>query len=120
MLALEFLTWWYSRGWLLMARNGQRRLVRTSHLFSLPILIRTLFAPWRRIMTYPGAGMQAHIRAATDNLVSRVVGFVVRILVLIAAGLILSCMLVLAVVELIVWPLIPLAVVAALLKGLIG
>ena len=120
MLALEFFTWWYGQGWLLLARNVQRRLVRTSHLFSLPILVRTLFAPWRRIMTYPGAGLQAHVRAATDNVVSRLIGFVVRLLVLFTAGLILSFMLLLATVELIIWPLLPLAAVAAIIKGITG
>jgi len=71
-------------------------------------------------MTYPGAGLQAHMRAATDNLVSRVVGFVVRLLVLLTAGIILSLMVVVGAVELIVWPLVPLAAVAAIVKGLMG
>lgn len=119
-MALEFFTWWYGHGWALLARNMHRRMVRTSNVFSVPILIRTLFAPWRRIMTYPGAGMGAHMRAATDNLVSRMVGFVVRLLVLLTAGISLALVLLLAVLELIAWPLLPLAVVAALFKGVVG
>jgi hypothetical protein len=78
MLALEFFTWWYSQGWSLLVHNAKHRLVRTSHLFSLPVLIRTLFAPWKRITTQPGAGLEAHVQAATDNFVSRCIGFVVR------------------------------------------
>ncbi len=75
MLALEFIAWWYGQGWVLQIQNARKRLVRTSHLFSLPILLRTLFSPWKKIITDPGAGMEEHVRAATDNIVSRLVGF---------------------------------------------
>lgn len=119
MLALEFFTWWYGRGWSTLARNAQRRLVRTAHLFSLPILIRTLFAPWRRIMTFPGAGLDAHVRAATDNLVSRCIGFVVRICVLFSALIILIIVFIAALIQLLLWPLLPPAVIIALLKGMV-
>jgi hypothetical protein len=119
MLALEFFTWWYSQGWALLARNARRRVIRTSHLFSLPVLIRTLFAPWKRILTYPGAGFEAKVRAATDNLVSRFVGFFVRIFVLFFAGLILLLVCLAAIVQLIAWPLLPPAALILLVKGLI-
>ena len=120
MLAFEFFRWWYGQGWRLQVRNMERRLTRTSHLFSVPSLLRTLFAPWRRIITYPGAGLEAHVQAATDNLVSRMVGFVVRLLVLFSAGVILTIVLIVGVAELIIWPLLPLAVPATLVKGVIG
>lgn len=120
MLSIQFFTWWYGRGWLLLAHTAQKRLLRTSHLFSLPILVRTLFVPWRRIVTYPGAGLQARLRAASDNLMSRVIGFIVRVLVLIAALIILVVVLLIGLGELIVWPLVPVLAAAALVKGVVG
>jgi hypothetical protein len=120
MLAVELVTWWYGQGWLTLLRNMQRRLLRTSQLFSLPSLLRTLFAPWRRIMTYPGEGLEEHVRAATDNLVSRMVGFVVRIIVLITACIIMFVVMLVALIELIAWPLLPLGILVSLIKGLIG
>jgi hypothetical protein len=119
MLALEFFSWWYSQGWVQLLRNIRRRMVRTSHLFSLPVLVRTLFAPWKRIITDPGAGLDAHVRAATDNFVSRLIGFCVRLMVLFTAGLILLFVGISAVVELILWPLIPLAVLFAIWKVIV-
>lgn len=116
MLALEFFSWWYSQGWALLARNIRRRIIRTSHLFSLPILIRTLFAPWKRIITDPGSGLEAHVRAATDNIVSRFIGFSVRILVLFTAGVILLFVCLSAIIELVIWPVIPLAIIFAIIK----
>jgi hypothetical protein len=89
-------------------------------MFSVPILIRTLFAPWRRIITYPGATIDAKLRAAGDNMVSRVVGFSVRSMVLFSAGVMLVLVAAVAALQLIIWPLIPVAVVVAIVKGIIG
>lgn len=120
MIALEILTWWYRSGWAQVAKNAQQRFFKVSHLFSVPILVRTLFAPWRRIITYPGASIEAKFRAMGDNLVSRVVGFTVRSFVLLSAGVMLVAVCVVAVLQLIIWPLIPPAIVISLIKGLTG
>jgi hypothetical protein len=110
MLALELFSWWYGKGWYAVVSNMRRRLLRTSHLFSLPVLIRTLFAPWRRIITYPGSSLGAQFRAITDNTVSRVVGLCVRLSVLITASLMLVVVFVSALIGVLVWPLIPILV----------
>lgn len=120
MLALDFFAWWYGRGWLGLMRSTQKRLLKTSRMFSAPILLRTMFAPWRRIITYPGASFDAHVRAFMDNLVSRAVGFTVRLFVLLAAGGSLLAVSVVVTVELLAWPLVPLAVVVCIVKGVTG
>jgi hypothetical protein len=120
MLMLQLVAWWYGQGWLQVIHDFPERLVRVSHVFSLPILLRTLWAPWRRIVTYPGAGIDAKIRALADNLVSRCIGFTVRILVLIAAMLILLLTMVWGLVYIVIWPLIPLVIPAAFVKGIFG
>ena len=120
MLALEFFTWWYGRGWQQLAHNMHRRITKTSSMFSVPILLRTLFAPWKRIITYPGASIDAKIRAFGDNMVSRAVGFSVRLLVLFSAAIMLLLVSAVAVIELVVWPFLPLLVVVTIVKGIIG
>lgn len=120
MLALEFFTWWYGQGWQQLAKNMQRRIAKTSSMFSVPILLRTLFAPWKRIITYPGAGLDAKVRAFSDNMVSRAVGFCVRLLVLLTAGIMLLLVSFVALIELIVWPFLPLLLLATLVKGVTG
>lgn len=118
MIAAAFFTWWYGQGWALVFKNIQRRLRQTSQMFSISILLKTLFSPWHRIVSYPGASIGDHMRAMTDNLVSRFVGFTVRIFVLIAAGISLLIVAVVAIIEIIAWPLVPLAIVAGIIKGL--
>lgn len=117
---MEFFTWWYTRGWRRMAASVKRWLSVTLQMFSVPSLLRTLFAPWRRIITYPGTGLEGRLRAIADNLVSRCVGFTVRVFTLIAAGFSLAFIAVAGVAILIAWPFLPLGVVAALIKGVIG
>ena len=99
--------------------SGQR-LIRVSHLFSLPILLRTLWAPWRRIISYPGAGLDAKLRAIGDNLVSRVIGFSVRVLVLLTACIMLALTLCFQFLIVLIWPLVPLLVVTLFVKGIVG
>ena len=118
MIALEILTWWYRQGWAQVAKNAEQRFVKVSHMFSVPILLRTLFAPWRRIVTYPGDTIEAKFRAMGDNLVSRVVGFSVRALVLFTAGVMLLCTALAGGIQLLAWPLMPPAIVVLTFMGI--
>ncbi len=118
MLIMSFFSWWYGRGWKSVLGSFSPRLRETANNFSVGQLGRTLFAPWRRIITPPGSSFEDKMRALGDNLVSRAVGFVVRLCVLLAA---LVCVAVIAVVtlaEMIIWPLLPLAVPGFLVAGL--
>lgn len=120
MLVLGLFSWWYSQGWLLQMRKAQRRFIRTALLFSTPILLRTLFSPWRRIITYPGASLDAKLRAVIDNLVSRVVGFFVRLIVLISSFVALLAVAAIGLIIIVAWPLIPVAILGLLAKAAIG
>lgn len=120
MLALELINWWYGRGWITAGRRIATLLVGVSRLFSIPILLRTLFAPWKRIVTYPGASLEAKLHAYGDNLVSRAIGFTVRILVLITALCAEAVALIAGVIGFMLWPVIPLGVVLLIVKGVVG
>lgn len=87
--------------------------------FSVSQLLGTLFEPWRRIITYPGASLAEKFHAWGDNIISRLVGFTVRAAVLFAAVLALIAIAILTVVEAVVWPLLPLAVPVCLIAGLL-
>lgn len=119
MLAAAFFSWWYGRGWAQVAASFTARIHSVVDAFSVLQLIRTLFAPWRRIITYPGASMQEKFRAWGDNVFSRVIGFFVRILVLIGAVISVIVVGVLTVIEIIIWPLLPIAIPALLISGLV-
>lgn len=117
MLAIAFARWWYGAGWKLVQKNVAVRMQRTLNSFSVPTLARTLFAPWKRIVTSPGAGIGAHARAVVDNAVSRLVGFTIRLIVLISAGVCLVGVGATGIAQVALWPFVPLMVIIFLVVG---
>jgi hypothetical protein len=118
MLVASFFMWWYGRGWREVATSFVSRLRGVANTFSVSQLLRTLFAPWRRIMTYPGDSLAAKFHAWADNVFSRAVGFVVRLIVLFAALLLAVLVTILSLAELVLWPLLPIAGPVLLIMGL--
>jgi hypothetical protein len=119
MLALSFFSWWYGRGWARLLGSFVDRLSAVLAEFSVTQLLRTIFAPWRRIISYPGASLADRWQAGLDNLFSRVIGFIVRLLVLIIAFICLVVVALLTALEIIIWPLLPLAIPGCLIAGVI-
>lgn len=119
MLFAAFFSWWYGNGWKQAAGDFGPRLAGVSNLFSVRQLVQTLFAPWRRIITYPGASLAERWRAWGDNLFSRCVGFVVRLLVLFTAFCTLLVVALGIGLEIIIWPLLPLAVPVLIVVGFV-
>jgi hypothetical protein len=119
MLAVAFIHWWYGPGWKDTAQKLQLRMRHTALLFSLPILLTTMFAPWKRIVTYPGKSIGERFRAVIDNLISRVVGFIVRLGALLACLTIIGLYAVIGGFLLLLWPVIPLLGPVLIVAGLI-
>lgn len=119
MLISSFFIWWYGDGWKQVVKSIGTRSSSIIASFSVKQLLGTLFEPWKRIISSSGNNFDAKIRATLDNLFSRAVGFVVRTLVLFAALVSVIVVAVLSVIEIIVWPLIPFLVPAALILGII-
>lgn len=120
MLALAFFSWWYGSGWKLLSQKTLKLLNTNLQTFSVGLLFRTLFQPWRRIVTHPGDGLSNHFKAALDNAVSRLIGTVVRLLVIIAGLVVTAVLAVLGLAQLIVWPLLPALTIALIVLGLVG
>lgn len=85
----NFLSWWiiatpkaiWEIGWALVCKTWQ--------FFSVPLLFKTIFEPWKRdILSTKGASLDVIFRVWIANLISRLVGFVVR-LGIILTGLVL-------------------------------
>jgi hypothetical protein len=116
---IAFFSWWYGKGWQQVVSSFGSRIRSVVYLFSVTQLLKTLFAPWKRIMTRPGRSIEARLRAASDNIFSRAVGFVVRIFVLLAALLCIIAVTLFCVIEIIVWPLLPIAIPGFIIAGLV-
>jgi hypothetical protein len=119
-MIFEMLRWWYVTGWLQAAHRIGSWTASVERMFSLSLLLRTLFAPWRRIMTPRGRGLDAQMHAALDNFISRCVGFVIRIGVIFAAAVAMLAALISSIVMTVLWPVLPLLFIFFIVKGITG
>jgi len=117
MLIADFFKWWYTKGWLDFGKKIIARLRYLTQFFSFSILIRTLFAPWRRIVTIPGKSIGEKLRAFLDNLISRIIGFLTRTLVLVAALILITLIAVVGLILFISWPFAPILVIFLIFKS---
>lgn len=121
MFLVGLLNWWYGRGWMGEVSRVGGGLKRTAEFFSIGQLAGTLFAPFRQISAGQVQGaLGIQLRAFLDRLISRCVGAVVRLMTIFAGLFTLGVQSLLGALTLVLWPLLPLAVVAGLLLFAIG
>ncbi|MDP3771823.1 MAG: hypothetical protein Q8Q94_00405 [bacterium] len=93
-----------------------------AHLFSLRLLLATLFSPFYRIHEdyFSVADIEKTLASIAANLVSRVVGFLLRIIV-IALGIITEGVLIVLILPiLLVWIFLPAIIIGSLGLGIFG
>ena len=119
MFMVAFFSWWYKDGWAQVATSFNTRMRSVSNAFSVNQLLSTLFAPWRRIVSYPGASLSDKFHAILDNLFSRTIGLIIRLIVLFTALLVSIVVSILTLIELLLWPLLPFGIIGGIIAGLI-
>ncbi len=109
MLASGLISWWYLDGYKLFASKLWTKLGDTIDLFSIGSLLKTLFAPYRQISANEtGDSIDAKILAFVDRLVSRMVGGVARIMIVLCGIVVITIQFVGSILSLLVWPILPL------------
>lgn len=106
---MAFLKWWYGAGWAYQAALIRRRVTNIAGMFSVPILLRTMFAPWKQtvVVSRRDQALNDKVQAWIGNQVSRFVGFGVRCLALLAATFSMAFVGLIGLVTIAVWPLLP-------------
>jgi ATP-dependent Clp protease ATP-binding subunit ClpC len=91
---MEFLVWHYTKGVEYYLNSWFSVFGWVYHYFSPPLLLRSLFAPWKRLVIVdrqPGFNFSRWFQNFTFNLVSRMIGAIVRF-ILFFAGMIIIIM----------------------------
>jgi hypothetical protein len=119
---VQLLSWWYSTGWLALAKRVGGRVKSVLDFFSVGLLLGSLFAPFRQISAGGSAQgpLGIKLRAWADRQFSRVIGAVVRLILIIcgvALVLLTACV---GLVMIIAWPLLPALPVIGLIFSLQG
>jgi len=79
MIVVGFFAWWYGAGWWQRITMVWGKLVSVFDYFSIDLLVRTWFAPFRQISAGAVDGpIGVQIRAFFDRLISRTIGGIVR------------------------------------------
>lgn len=121
MFIVGLLGWWYGPGWQRSARRVTERLAATADFFSIGLLLRTLFSPFRQISAGRVRGsLSVVLHAWLDKLISRLIGAMVRSAMIIAGLLALLLHVVVGAVLIIVWAVAPLLPVAGVVAALTG
>jgi len=84
MFLVGIFQWWYGNGLLQYIRQSFLGVLRTADFFSVGLLLKTLFNPFRQISAAPvGGDLSVQLSAFFDKMFSRVIGAVVRSMVIV-------------------------------------
>ncbi|HEU5122148.1 MAG TPA: hypothetical protein VFT59_04850 [Candidatus Saccharimonadales bacterium] len=109
MFIVGILSWWYGTGWKQRFLMLRERLAATADYFSIDLLLKTLFAPYRQISAGQVQGaLNVQMRAFFDRLLSRIIGAVIRTFMIVFGLLSLLFYLVIGLFLVILWGVVPL------------
>ena len=121
MLITGLISWWYSDGYKLFANKLWTKLGDTIDLFSISSLLGTLFAPYRQIAANErGDSIDARFAAFIDRGVSRLVGSVARIGIILIGIIVIIFQMVGSIFSLLIWPVLPLSPILFVMLALMG
>lgn len=121
MFIVGLLGWWYGPGWQQATRRVAERLAATADFFSIGLLFRTLFSPFRQISAGRVRGsLSVILHAWLDKLISRLIGAMVRSAMIVTGVLALLFHGIVGAVLIIGWVFVPLVPVIGVVLGLVG
>lgn len=121
MQLVSLLSWWYSGGVRRMLSQVRVRFAGLLDYFSIDLLIRTLFAPFRQISAGSVNGpIGLQIRAFFDQLISRVIGSVVRTIVILVGCIAIILQGIVSAIYILLWLAMPLVPIVGLIMMLVG
>ena len=108
MFLVGIFQWWYGNGLLQYIRQSFLGVLRTADFFSVGLLLKTLFNPFRQISAAPvGGDLSVQLSAFFDKMFSRVIGAVVRSMVIIIGILMILLRFLWMILGIIMWLVLP-------------
>lgn len=118
---MGILGWWYGAGWKQRAGMIRERLASLMDYFSLDLLLKTLFSPFRQISAEKTNGsLNVQMHAFFDRLISRMIGMMVRLVMIIVGTGAILLYAVIGLLALVVWAFVPLLPIISLALFLTG
>jgi hypothetical protein len=121
MFILGILSWWYGAGWRQRFLMLKERLAATADYFSIDLLLKTLFAPYRQISAGQVRGsLNVQMRAFFDLLLSRIIGAVIRLFMIIIGSISLLFYSLMGLFLVVLWGIVPLLPVLGIVLAVTG
>lgn len=121
MVILGMLSWWYSTGWKLRLLRLREKIAATVDYFSIDLLLRTLFSPFRQISAGRVDGpLNVKMRAFFDRLISRMIGAMVRMFMIVVGSVAILLHVLVGGITLLAWAFVPLAPLIGLVLFISG
>jgi hypothetical protein len=115
----EYFYWWYGEALKRMLVYFRAFLLLAFDFFSVRILLKTFFAPWKRdIASAAGMALEGKMKIFVLNLISRFIGMAVKSLTLFAFIIFFAFLLVVEVLVFLSWFFFPLLSLLGLIYGL--
>lgn len=110
MFIIRSYTWWFTDGWSVFIGKVRALFSTITDFFSMNSLIRTLFKPFRQISAdsaEANSSLDLRFHMFVDRLVSRIIGFFSRFLLLLLGCIVIIISSIISFVLIILWPVIP-------------
>jgi hypothetical protein len=121
MFILGILSWWYGQGWRERVSIMHEHLASTMDYFSIGLLFKTLFSPFRQISAGKVSGpLAVQMRAFFDRLISRMIGAMIRLFMVIIGAFAIIFSGIIGCVGLVLWAFVPLLPLFGIILWLMG
>ena len=121
MFLVGILSWWYGSGFISGFKAIKDRFFISADFFSIGLLFKTLFAPYRQISAGRVSGpIGVQLHAFLDRTISRLVGSFVRMFMIIFGSFVMLAQILFGILFLIIWLVMPLLPAVGLILMVIG
>jgi hypothetical protein len=121
MFIMGLLSWWYGAGWRGRMVMLREKLASTVDYFSIDLLLRTFFSPFRQISAGRVDGPLAiQMRAFFDRLISRVIGAMIRFVMIIVGILLIIFHAIIGTLLVVLWAAIPVVPIIGIVLAMMG
>ncbi len=117
-LVLDFSVWYYTRAFRDILAVWMNFMWFILHFFSIPLLLRTLFSPWRRMTdSDKRTSIEDFMEAFVMNIMTRIFGAIVRLSIILCGILFLLLGVIALFAVIALWVCLPVLLIMALSTG---
>lgn len=116
---ITYFSWWYLDEPIYLFKSLKITTLRVFYSFSVPELISTLFAPWKKDILYKeNPSLSESFQILIGNMISRLVGAIVRFITILTGLILTAFVFLVGLLFLIGWLVLPIIILYLLFNGI--